>query len=158
MAYLQSYRGDYLGGRRGDPFFGSILKGAIGVVKGAVTGGIRSFIRPAMPQYGTMPVSFPGGLPTFTPGAGGRRGGRRTSPYDPGAPAGMGRGMPKRRRMNPANAKALRRAIRRTDSFVKLARKALKGTKYTISTRGSSSRRPALSITETGPGNVTVRR
>lgn len=44
----------------------------------------------------------------------------------------------KRRRMNVANAKALRRAIRRTDGFVKLARRTLKGTGFTIARRGLS--------------------
>ena len=36
------------------------------------------------------------------------------------------------RRMNPANPKALRRAMRRTDGFVKLAKRALKGTGYAV--------------------------
>lgn len=36
------------------------------------------------------------------------------------------------RRMNPANPRALRRAIRRTDGFVKLAKRALKGTGYAV--------------------------
>jgi len=50
----------------------------------------------------------------------------------------------RRKRMNVANPKALRRAIRRTDGFVKLARKTLKGTGFTIARRGlSKAARPA---------------
>lgn len=69
-------------------------------------------------------------------------------------PAGIVR--KKRRRMNVTNPKALRRAIRRQAGFVKLARRALKGTGYTITTRGSR-RRPSVSVRESGPGSVTVR-
>jgi len=36
------------------------------------------------------------------------------------------------RRMNVANPRALRRAMRRTDGFVKLAKRALKGTGYAV--------------------------
>jgi hypothetical protein len=60
----------------------------------------------------------------------------------------------KRRRMNVTNPKALRRAIRRQTGFVKLARRALKGTGYTIVSRGS--RRPRTVVKESGPGSVTV--
>lgn len=38
----------------------------------------------------------------------------------------------KNRRMNVANPRALRRAMRRTDGFVKLAKRALKGTGYAV--------------------------
>ncbi|GAJ04430.1 unnamed protein product, partial [marine sediment metagenome] len=62
----------------------------------------------------------------------------------------------KRRRMNVTNAKALRRAIRRTDGFVKLAKRALKGTGYTVSRRGSGRRAPTT-IVETGAGSVHTR-
>lgn len=47
----------------------------------------------------------------------------------------------RRRRMNPANPKALKRAIRREQGFVKLARRTLKGTGFTISRRGVASKR-----------------
>lgn len=48
----------------------------------------------------------------------------------------------KRRRMNVANPKALRRAIRREAGFVKLARRALKGTGYHIGRTHSRGRAP----------------
>jgi hypothetical protein len=48
---------------------------------------------------------------------------------------------PRRRRINPANPKALRRAIRRMDGFVGLARKSLKHTNYTLVTKSSRARK-----------------
>ena len=48
-----------------------------------------------------------------------------------------GQPMRKRRRMNVGNAKALRRAIRRTDGFVTLARGALKNTGFKIVSKSS---------------------
>jgi len=161
MPYLQSYRGDYLASHRGDPgLFGNIFRGFKGAVSGFLSGGPIAAAR--------------GGLRGFT---GQKRPGAITIPYRPqfaqpspvirsiqrGIPGGKtgyelapGMVMPKRRRMNVGNAKALRRAIRRTDGFVKLARKALKGTKYTITTRGST--RKPMRIVEHGPGSVTVQR
>ncbi len=43
----------------------------------------------------------------------------------------------RRRRMNPTNPKALRRAIRRQDAFVKVARGALKNTGFKIVSKSS---------------------
>lgn len=63
---------------------------------------------------------------------------------------------PKRRRINPANPKALRRAIRRQQGFVKLAKRALKGSGYRIVTAGST--RPKMKIQEAGPGSVYVQK
>jgi len=72
---------------------------------------------------------------------------------------GSGNGQARRRRMNVSNPKALRRSIRRLDGFVKLATRALKGTDYKVTRRGSSrsrSRPPAV-IVESGPGSVVAR-
>lgn len=173
MAYLSSYQGDYLRAYRGDPFFGGIIRrigsgikgaigglvrgGPIGALGGAISGISRKPTRPVMrpisrlqPQQG-----FPGG--TRVQRVPGVRGfgermmpGGKTGYY---VPEEM---RPRRRRMNVANPKALRRAIRRQSGFVKLARKALKGTGYTIVSRGSRSR-PRVSVRESGPGSVTVR-
>jgi len=53
--------------------------------------------------------------------------------FFPGGRTGLQVGVQrKRRRMNVTNDKALRRAIRRQAGFVKLAKKALKGTGYQI--------------------------
>lgn len=178
MPYLRSYQGD--------PGFGSFLKKALRIGVGFATGGpvgaalatasvlaggakspARSMatlpMRPAaatpimaMPAVPVMQTAtqmrslvepvpgIPGAVQRFLPGG---RTGFRVGPD--GRPV-------RRRRMNVANAKALRRAIRRQSGFVKLARKALKGTGYTIVSRGSRSRRP-VSIKESGPGSVIVR-
>jgi len=45
----------------------------------------------------------------------------------------------KRRRMDAGNTKALKRAIRRTDAFINLAKSALKGSPYHITRTKSSS-------------------
>jgi hypothetical protein len=50
--------------------------------------------------------------------------------------------MVKNRSMNPGNARALRRGIRREQAFVALAKRALKGTGITVSRR-SFGRKPA---------------
>jgi hypothetical protein len=63
---------------------------------------------------------------------------------------------PRRRRINPANPKALRRAIRRQAGFVKLAKRALKGTGYTIVSRGSRRTPKRISVRESGPGGVQI--
>lgn len=63
-------------------------------------------------------------------------------------------GFRKRRRMNVANPKALRRAIRRESGFVKLARRALKGTGYRVVS--SASQRKRYSVKEAGAGSVTI--
>lgn len=64
--------------------------------------------------------------------------------------AGMRR---KRRRMNPMNKKALTRANRRIDGFVRETRKVLKHTNYKLVTKQSRSR-PKKDM---GPGHTHVR-
>lgn len=60
----------------------------------------------------------------------------------------------KRRRMNVTNDKALRRAIRRTNGFVKLAKKALKGSGYKVVSKGSGGKR--IVVKEAGAGSVNI--
>lgn len=43
----------------------------------------------------------------------------------------------KRRRMNPTNVKALNRAVRRTDAFVRVAKNALKNTGFKVVSKSS---------------------
>lgn len=45
----------------------------------------------------------------------------------------------KRRRINYGNTKALKRAMKRQDGFISLAKKALKGSNYTVVTRSSQA-------------------
>ncbi len=166
MSYLGSMRGDY-GPRtyRGDPgILGSLWRGIKGAATGfitggptgIVTGGIRGLTR------GKAPIGKPAPSSIRMPSIG-RPYAAPAPTYKPGTRATTPLGMPyivegrKRRRMNVGNAKALRRAIRRQTGFVKLARRALKGTGYTIVTRGAR-RRAGVSVSETGPGSVTVRR
>lgn len=129
----------HLGGRgRGDPGIGSFLKGAVrGVARvagtvlpgpaGALARGASSLLRssPARPQQ--IPVMPAGGLRGMVQRA------------VPGGSTGLvvGGGHRKRRKMNPGNTKALTRASRRMDSFVRVAKKALKHTNYTVVTKGS---------------------
>lgn len=141
MAYLSSAalrraRGGYgtFAGRRGGlpliPVLGSWLGG---VVKRTVAGITRKAGAPSV-----MPGSAIPGLTGFGPGKPGQI-------PNPGVKGTIQRVLPggstgyhKRRRMNVANPKALRRAIRRTDGFVKLARRTLKGTGFTVARRGLS--------------------
>lgn len=154
MGYLHN-RGDY-GAMRGDPgilgTFGKVLGGIAGNL---IPGGgiVSSVIRAVAPSrraaapIRSMPAA-PGGMriPQFGPSV-------RTPAVTVNAQGELVR---KRRRMNVTNAKALRRAIRRTDGFVKLAKKALKGTGYTVSRRGAGRKQPRT-IIESGSGSVVTR-
>jgi len=166
-------RGDYLGAYRGDPgFFKSLLKG-IGKVAGVFLGGgappaqttfllPQGYVPPSQRQRApTLQMGGPYGLVYRQPRAavkptrlvGGMRNGIPDSPeYRAYMRAGQ-----KRKRMNVANPKALRRAIRRQAGFVKLAKRALKGSGYTVVSKGSRRPRRAVQITESGPGSVNVR-
>lgn len=132
-------RGDYGVARgRGDPFLGGIVGavvGGVGLVKKAASvvkklkGSKVARVAGGAATVGAL--TMPGGIPL--------PGGRTMHPTKllPGGQPFI-EGPRKRRRMNVANAKALRRAIRRTDGFVKLARRTLKGTGFTVSRRGLS--------------------
>jgi hypothetical protein len=150
--------------------FSTIAKGIGGAVKGFVSGGPLGAIGGAISgvtgkgsatQTLALPPAFqiPSRVPTIVPSGGtiqptsGLKG--VVQRLVPGGASGyevVGR---KRRRMNVTNDKALRRAIRRQQGFVKLAKRALRGTGYTVATRGRSKR--PVSIRESGPGSVVVR-
>lgn len=144
MAYLSSSqlaraRGGYgtrmRMGRGGFPLLPIIGGWLGGVVKRTAAGAARRLAGPAagavagatIPGLLKPPAAPPGMVPV-----GGLKG--RVQRILPGGQTGFVR----RRRMNVANPKALRRAIRRTDGFVKLARRTLKGTGFTIARRGLS--------------------
>ncbi len=124
----------YFGGSlnlRGDPgFFGSLF----GAVKGLVRGGLgiqpgtaaSQFVRPTTGQQVTRVPGLRGKVQRVLPGG--------ATGFQVG-PDGVMR--KKRRRMNAGNAKALRRAIRRTDAFVTLARSSLKNTGFKIVSKSS---------------------
>lgn len=173
MGYLSSHRGDYLGSYRGDPgFFKSLLKG-IGKVAGVFLGGGAA---PPPQQIVIRQAGFFGGggpyglVPPGTRPLSTRRRVRQALPLPQGAFSRARGGPPdspeyraymagqrKRKRMNVANPKALRRAIRRQAGFVKLAKRALKGSGYTVVSKGSRRPQRAIQITESGPGSVNVR-
>lgn len=135
----------YFGGSlsaRGDPGFFDTLFGGVKKIGGAIfrstpVGAVVSeFIPPrgaaSIPQIAPPPL-------------------RRTLPVTRGfeAPRGTGTAVParidprtgmlmrRRRRMNVGNTKALRRAIRRTDGFVSLAKSALKNTGWKVVSKSS---------------------
>lgn len=155
--------GDYYMTSAGDPgIFGSIfggIKGAVGGFLsggplGAIRGGISGAIgRPAAPAgipSGIRPIPItsaprmtipqrittaaqalvPGGV---EPGAG----------CPPGYHLDKAKGIKcvKNRRMNPGNARALRRSIRREAAFIGLAKRALKGSGYTFKRTGVARKR-----------------
>lgn len=133
-----AYKG--MGGRgRGDPGIGSFLKGVAGGITriagtvlpgpaGALARGASSLIRNTPPaRIQQIPVTPVGGLRGLAQRA------------VPGGATGyqVNLGGRRRRKMNPGNTKALNRASRRIDSFVRVAKKALKHTNYTVVTKGS---------------------
>jgi len=127
----------YFGGSqnlRGDPgFFGSLFGAAKGFLTGGPTGAVsgaisgfrgrrRRFVRPVTQQEITRVPGIRGAF-------------QRRLPF--GATGFEVEGRPRRRRMNAGNAKALRRAIRRTDAFVRLSKSALKNTGFKIVSKSS---------------------
>jgi hypothetical protein len=136
----------------GDPgLFGNLFRRGVSAAKGFLGGGpvgaAAAFVRPTPGRAGAQVQRVPGikGL---------------AQRIVPGGKTGLmveGGERKRRRRMNVTNDKALRRAIRRQAGFVKLAKKALKGTGYKIvSTSSGRSRRP-MTISEKGSGSVIVR-
>jgi len=140
-------RGDYRGRggyARGDPgIFGSLFHGITGAIGGFLTGGpmgavrgaISGVLRTAQAPIGATlppPVTFPMALAP-RPQRGNLPQGRagpvvvvpRGGAWEPTEVMTPGHGLPRRRRMNIGNAKALRRAIRRARGFEKLARKVM---------------------------------
>lgn len=163
---MSSSQGDYMRGYAGDPgFFSKILKIGKSIVSGFLGGGTPApvIIQQAPPQYRPAQMLSIGGPRGLVADARPRpKAAGFLPPAAPRVTKGMGgprldprTGLPvRRKRMNVANPKALRRAIRRQTGFVKLARRALKGSGYTIVSRGSRSKR--VNIREAGSGSVTV--
>lgn len=129
MAYLASRRGDGYGvaRRRGDPFLPALI-GAV-TTGASLIGKIGKIIKPA-----TKLVKMPAALPALSLGSGFVAGRETASTRMPRLGPGVGGG--KRRRMNVANPKALKRAIRRQAGFIKLARRTLQGTGFKIARTG----------------------
>lgn len=157
---MSYYQGDYY--PRGDPglfgFLGkaigtvakvgaSLIPGPVGAVARAATGAIwKPKITAASPHIMAPPIAP---LQRMVSPSG------RTQMVAPGSDTYYEGGYrKKRRRMNVTNDKALRRAVRRTDGFVKLAKRALRGTGYTVVSKSSRVKR--VNVRESGAGGVTV--
>lgn len=154
MAYYRGdyYRGDYY---RGD--LGGFLKkaakvvtggvggfltgGPVGAIKGAVGGLVRQASNTSIVSNGAGTMGIGG---TILRGAGKVVGpilaGKEV--YDLGKGFGLfgGGANGKRRTMNHLNAKALVRATRRVEGFIKKARKAVSPLGYTVTRRASGGR------------------
>lgn len=62
-----------------------------------------------------------------------------------------------KRRIDPGNVKALRRSHRRDDQFIRLAKRATKGTKWKVVSRASTTTKaPKTVIVESGRGSVVT--
>lgn len=146
-AYQNSNYGDYYAG---DPFLGGIAKKLVGGIRSVakvagnvLPGPVGNFAKliagskaAAPPQIPAQPTpGLRGAVQRIVPGG-------ATGYECTGIPAGYhlakdGSGkIVRNRSMNPANPKALRRAIRREDAFVKLSKKALSQAGYTVKRRG----------------------
>ena len=154
---MSYYQGDYY---QGDPglfgSIGSIFKGAVklgtsmipgpvGAIARTAVGGI--FSRQSQPKIQPF-AAVPPTIAPRQPMAPFRQ------PVNAAERARLGLAPRKRRRMNVTNDKALRRAVRRTDGFVKLSKRALRGTGYTVVSKSSRARK--VNVRESGAGSVTV--
>jgi len=123
-------------GRFAAPFIpgGSIVSSGIDAITGrGRRGGIPQI--PNIGIQGTRPFAGPGGKTI-------------------GGPIPKSMGGPGRRRMNPMNTKALTRANRRIDSFVKHTKKILKNTNFKLVSKSTGSR---SSKRDLGRGHTHVR-
>lgn len=138
--------GDYYGAGGFGGFLKGVARGAVGFATGGPVGAISALVgsRTRSPQVR---------VPTIMPVPGIRGAAQRMIP---GGATGFEIVKPRRRRMNYANSKALTRANRRVDGFVKLAKKSLKHTQYTIVTKSSRRSKPRVTVRESGPGSVRV--
>jgi hypothetical protein len=142
------YMGDYYAGSRGDPGLGSFFKGALGAglnmipgvggVAGRVLGGAATKGRAVLKRGGEIimkhPVMSAAGAAGIV-GLAGAAGEHAIMTHGGGGPRGFHHCKSKKgcktgewvrnRRMNVCNPRALRRAIRRTHGFAKLAMRTI---------------------------------
>jgi hypothetical protein len=145
MGYYQvgGVRGDFYGGARGDPgffsFLGKVAKGALGIASSFMPGGavvgkvlghlpggeggaVAGIVKKGVGVVARHPVlSAAGAAGVMSMGAGAVHEIRRGRAGRMAAVPGMRR----HRRMRVTNPKALRRAIRRTQGFAKLAMRTI---------------------------------
>jgi len=143
------YRGDYYRGDIGS-FFKKAARAVGGAVAGFVTGGPVGAVTGALGSLGraggssaTAPITYPAATQPFV-GPAIRIGSKIIPPLLAGKEAvdlikglnPFGGSNGKRRTMNHLNPKALSRATRRVEGFVKKARKAVSPLGYTVVRRG----------------------
>ncbi len=147
------YQGDFYRGTRGDPgfwsFLGGVAKSAVGAIPGvgpALSAGLSLIKRAPKAAPAAAGMASAGGMAIIKSGAQRLAGGIIKHPVlsAAGAAGAVGafaghavarRGMHvdpttgmmlrRRRRMNPCNPRALRRAVRRAHAFTKLAMKTI---------------------------------
>jgi len=114
------YRGDYY---RGDPFLGGLIAGAVGKLAGKAAGWVGRQVSGRAGRVAGAIVRD--AAPGVVGGVAGYAAGRRSMPQLPalGPMTGLGPDITfkQRRRINPLNPKALRRALRRAEGFEKFA-------------------------------------
>lgn len=144
-------RGDYY---RGDPgvfdflkkavktvagVAGSFIPGPIGTVARLVSGGAGAVRAPKELAAGGVVSPVPAFFGMQQPLAGFAEPGG-FDPLGKGAAKRRALGLMPRKRMNPMNVRALRRASRRIDSFARVTRRALKHTPFVLVRRGARGR------------------
>lgn len=136
--------GDYYGqGGLWDVVKG-IGRAAVGLVTGGPAGAVAGAVSSFKPATTRTSPSTGLTIPTI--------GSSMPSTGLSGFPTGR-----RRRKMNFANGKALTRANRRVDGFVRMAKRSLKHTNYKLVTKSSGrSKRRSPMIIESGPGSVRV--
>lgn len=147
-------QGDYYGQGGFGSFIGGLVRGAVGLATGGPLGAIAAVTRKKAVAPGTV-MQAPGVIPAIQRIVPGGATGLKVAPGTVDPATGMVR--PKRRRMNYANGRALTRANRRVDGFVKLARRSLKHTNYRIVSKSAGKRSAPVTIRESGPGSVISR-
>lgn len=126
MAYLRQYQ------MAGDPFLGGLFKGIgrvagfIGKATGILPGGgvsksaVKEAVEAGLGRVLKSPAARAGAIGAGVGAVAGAIGGRVSRAEREAM------GMPRRyRRMNPGNVRALRRSMRRVNSFAKLARQTI---------------------------------
>jgi len=142
--------GDYYGAGGFFSSIGGAIKGAVtgflgGGPAGAVAGGVAGLVGGGG-GGGGGPMRITKGGVTVTPAA-----------FAPGGAPFVQVGRKKRRRMNYTNQKALTRANRRVDGFVRTVRKSLKHTNYKLVSKSAGTRkRSPRVIKESGSGDVIL--
>lgn len=139
--------GDYYGAGGLGGFLKGVVKAGVGFLSGGPVGAVTAVLPTRQPAQMPSGLVVPGKVPMI-----GSSGSSGTVTID----AATGLPRTKRRKMNYANSRALTRANRRVDGFVRLARRSLKHTGYKIVSKSAGRSKRPRTIIESGPGNVVL--